>query len=177
MPKPENVEIVKEITEKLSLAKMAILTEFQGLSVAEMTELRKLFRDADVDYKVYKNTLTRLAAQQLGVTGVDEYLVRTTALALSKGDPIAPARIVKNFSARHKNLKVKAGILNMELIASDDVMALADMPPRDILIAMVLGGIKSPISRLLSVLQGSVRNLIYVLKGLAEERGKDESAA
>jgi len=123
VPKPEKIATVEEIKEKLSSAKIAILTEFQGLNVAEVTELRKLFRNADVDYKVYKNTLTRIAAQQLGLSGVEKFLVGTTALAFSKDNPIASAKIVKDFSSKHRNFKVKAGVLDKKLIASDDVIA------------------------------------------------------
>ena len=170
MPKPDKIAAVEEIKEKLSSATIAILTEFQGLNVAEMTELRKLFREADVDYKVYKNTLTRLAAHQLGISEIEEYLVNTTALAFSKDDPVAPAKIVKNFGARHQNLKVKAGILDKKLIASDDVIALADMPPREVLLAMIAGRMQSPIVGLLNVLQCPIRDLAYVLKNLAEQK-------
>jgi len=174
VPKQEKIEIVDEIKGKLSSAKAAILTEFQGLSVAEITELRKLFREAGVDYKVYKNTLTRLAVSQLGVNGVDEYLVGTTALAFSEVDPVAPAKIAKNFSVRHQNFKIKAGILDKKLIGSDDVIALADIPSREVLLAMVLGAMQSPISGLLNVLQAPVRDFVRALQNLAEKKEKGE---
>lgn len=177
MPRPEKIATVEEIKEKLSSAKIAILTEFQGLNVAEITELRKLFREADVDYKVYKNTLMRIAARQLGVSGIDEYLVGTTALAFSRDDLVSSAKIVKDFGAKHRNFRVKAGILDKKLIASDDVIALANIPSREVLLAMVLGEIQAPISALLSVLQGPIRDLACVLKNLAEKKKKGESAA
>lgn len=177
MPKPEKIATVEEIKDKLSSATIAVLTEFQGLNVAEVTELRKLFRTADVDYKVYKNTLTRIAAQQLGLSGVEEFLVGTTALAFSKDNPVASAKIIKDFSSKHKNFRVKAGILDKKLIASDDVIALASIPSREVLLASVLGAMQSPISGLLSVLQGPIRNLTWVLKNLAEQKGKGESAS
>lgn len=178
MPRPEKIAAVEEIKEKLSSAKIAILTEFQGLNVAEMTELRRLFREAAVDYKVYKNTLTRLAAHQLGVSGIDEYLVGTTALALQReGDLVTSAKIIRDFSAKHRNFRVKAGILDKKLIASDDVIALADMPSREILLAMLLRTIQSPISGLLSVLQAPMRNFICVLKNLGEQKGKDAGSS
>ena len=177
MPKPENIAAVAEIKEKLDSAEVAILTEFQGLNVAEITELRKLFREADVEYKVYKNTLTSLAASQLGVAGVDEYLVGTTALATSRDNPVAPAKIAKNFEARHQAFKIKAGILDKKVILADDVVALASIPPREVLIGMVLGGIQAPISGLLNVLQGPIRSLAFFLKNLAEQKGEGESAS
>ena len=177
MPKPENIATVEEIKEKLDSARIAILTEFQGLNVAEMTELRKLFREANVDYKVYRNTLTSIAAKQLGVSGVDDHLVGTTALAFCKDDLIAPAKIVKDFGAKHQNFRVKAGILDKQVIGSDDVIELASIPPREVLIAQLLGGMQAPISGLLSVLQGTIRSFISVLNNLAEQKGKDEGEA
>lgn len=177
MPKPEKIAAVEEIKEKLGSARIAILTEFQGLSVAEMTELRKLFRDADIDYKIYKNTLTKLAAREVGVDkGIDNYLVGTTALAFGGDDLVSSAKVVKNFSAKHSKFKIKAGILNSKVIASDDVIALADIPPREVLLSMVLGGIQAPISRFLSVLQGPVRDFAIVLSKLADKKGEEVSS-
>jgi large subunit ribosomal protein L10 len=177
VPRQEKIEVVNEIKGKLDLAKVAILTEFQGLNVAEITELRKLFREADVEYKVYKNTLTRLAADQLGLTGIEEYLVGTTALVFSENDPVVPAKIVKDFVAKHGNFKVKAGILDKKIIPSGDVMALASIPPREILLATLLARMQGPISGLLNVVQAPIRDFVCVLKNLAEQKGKDENAS
>jgi len=174
VPKPEKIAAVEEIREKLDSAKIAILTEFQGLNVAEMTELRKLFREADVDYKVYKNTLTRLAAHQLGMTGVDEYLVGTTGLAFSKSDLIASTKIVKDFSNKHRNFRVKAGILDNRVINSDDVIALADTPPREVLLAMLMSAMQGTVVQLIWVIQAPIRNFIFLLKNLSEQ-DRDES--
>ena len=174
MPKPEKIATVEEIREKLDSAKIAILTEFQGLNVAEITELRKLFREADVEYKVYKNTLTRLAAHQLGLTDVDEYLVGTTGLAFSKGDLITSTKIVKDFSAKHPYFRIKAGILDKKMIASDDVVALANTPPKEVLLAMLMSAMQGPVVQLMFVLQSPIRDFIGVLKNLADQKG-DES--
>ena len=174
MPNPEKVAVVEEIRGKLDSAKIAILTNFQGLNVAEMTELRKLFRGAGVDYKVYKNTLTRLAVQQNGIEeSINSYLDGPTALAFSKSDNFAAlSKIVRDFSARHQNFKVKAGILGKKVIVPDDVLALANLPPKEVLIAMVLGGIQAPVSKLMGVLQGPIRSFMSVLKSLAEQKGR-----
>ena len=174
MPKPEKIAAVEEIREKLDSAKIAILTEFQGLDVAEMTELRKLFREANVEYKVYKNTLTRLAAHQLGLTDVDEHLVGTTALAFSRDDLITPTKIVKDFSAKHQYFRIKAGILDKKMIASDDVVALANTPPREALLAMLMSAMQGPVVQLMFVLQSPMRDFLGVLKNLADQKG-DES--
>lgn len=177
MPKEEKIETVDEIKGKLGSAQVAILTEFQGLNVAEMTELRKLFREADVDYKVYKNTLTRLAADQLGVDGIDKYLVGTTALAFSENDPVTPAKIARDFGAKHNSFKIKAGILDNRIIASEDVIALASIPPRDVLLSTLLARMQASISGLLNVLQAPIRDFVCALKNLEERKSKDESAS
>lgn len=174
MPNPEKATIIDEVKEKINSAKLAILTDFQGMNVAEMTELRKLLRNANVDYKIYKNTLTRLAAEQLGINEIEKYLVGPTALAFGKSDDlVTPAKIIKDFSAKHQHLNIKAGILNKKVISPEDVALLTNIPPKEVLIAMVLGGLQAPVSKLLSVLQAPMREFIGVLKSLAEKREKD----
>lgn len=176
MPTPEKQEIIEEIKGKLSSAQIAILTDFQGLKVAEMTELRKLLRKADIDYKVYKNTLIRLAAKELGITGLDQYLVGSTALAFSRKDDLAtPSKILKDFSAKHQRLKIKAGVLNNKAINADSVNELVNLPPKEYIISMVLGGMQAPIKKLLGVLQAPLRDLASVLRNLADKRGAGES--
>jgi large subunit ribosomal protein L10 len=173
LPTLEKQTTIDEIKGKIDSAKMAILTEFQGLNVAEMTELRKILRKAEIDYKVYKNTLVRLAAEQLGLTGIEKYLVGTTALAIIKKDELAsPAKLLKDFSAKHQNLKVKGGILNYKVISFDDVNSLINMPPREVVISMVLGGMQAPLTKLMGVLQAPLRDFMSVLKNLADKKEK-----
>jgi len=173
LPTLEKQTTIDEIKGKIDSATMAILTEFQGLNVAEMTELRKLLRKAEIDYKVYKNTLVRLAAEQLGLTGIEKYLIGTTALAIIKKDELAsPAKILKDFSAKHQHLKVKGGILNYKVISFDDVNSLINMPPREVVISMVLGGIQAPLTKMMGVLQAPLRDFISVVKNLADKKEK-----
>jgi large subunit ribosomal protein L10 len=178
VPTLEKQATIEEIRDKLSSTRIAILTEFQGLNVAEATELRKTLRNAEIDYKVYKNTLVRLAAEQLGLTGIEKYLVGTTALAISKKDDlVAPAKILKDFSAKHQKLKLKAGILGNKVISSEDVNTLITLPPRDAIISMLLGGMQSPIAKLMSVLQAPMRDFVTVLKAIADKNGTGEVAS
>jgi len=178
VPTLEKQATIDEISDKLGSAKMAILTEFQGLNVAEMTELRKTLRKAEIDYKVYKNTLVGMAAQQLGITGIDKYLVGSTALAIIKKNELAsPTKLLKDFSAKHQNLKVKAGILNNKVIDTDGVISLINMPSREVLISMVLGGMKAPMTKLMGVLQAPIRDFMSVLKNLADKKGEGTGAS
>ena len=178
MPTLEKQTTIDEIRDKLDSARMAILTEFQGLNVAEMTELRKTLRKADIDYKVYKNTLVGMAAEQLGITGIDKYLVGSTALAIIKKDEFAsPTKLFKDFSAKHQNLKVKAGILNKRVVSLNDVNSLINMPPREVLLSMVLGGLQSPVTKLMGVLQAPIRDFMSILKNLADKKENGENIA
>jgi large subunit ribosomal protein L10 len=176
VPTPEKQATIDEIKDKISSTQIAILTEFQGLKVAEVTELRKLLHKAEMDYKVYKNTLIGLAAEQLGITGLDKYLVGTTALAFSKKDDlVAPSKVLKDFSVKHQNLKVKAGILSKKAISAADVNSLINLPPKEYIISMVLGGMQAPLMKFMGVLQAPLRDFVSVLKNLADKRGAGES--
>lgn len=173
MQKSEKEISVEEIKGKLGSAKVVILAEFQGMTVAETNELRKLFRESHISYKVYKNTLMGIAARELGLKGLDSYLSGTTALAVSEKEDISsPAKIVKDFSAKHQRFKIKGGILENRVIDSEGVIKLATMPPKEVLIAMLLGTMQAPVSRLLSILQAPMRNFLVVLKSLADQKEK-----
>jgi len=175
VPTLEKQTTIEEIKNKLSSTSITILTEFQGLNVAEVTELRKTLRDAEIDYKVYKNTLVRLAAEQLGLTGIEEYLVGTTALAISqKDDLVGPAKLLKDFGGKHRNLKMKAGILSNKVITADDVNELINLPPREVILGMLLGGMQAPLSNLMGVLQAPMRDFVTVLKAIADKDGNGE---
>ena len=161
---------VQEIKSKLQNSNAAVLTDYRGLNVAEVTELRRQLREAGVEYKVLKNTLTKIAAQEVGYEGLFEYLEGPTAIAFSTEDPVAPAKILANFAKEHKNLAIKAGLLEGSVVSVDQVKALADLPGREELIAKVLGGLQGPITGLVNVLQGPIRNLTYVLNAIKEEK-------
>lgn len=176
MPTLEKQKTIDEIRDKLSSASIAILTEFQGINVADVTELRKNLRNAGIDYKVYKNTLIRLAAEQMEITGIEKYLVGTTALAISqKDDLVAPAKLLKDFSAKHQHLKLKAGVLSNKAISADDINTLINLPPKEFIISMLLGGMQAPISKFLGVLQAPMRDFVTVLKAIADKNGTGET--
>lgn len=176
MPTLEKQKTIEEIRDKLNSASIAILTEFQGINVADVTELRKNLRNAGIDYKVYKNTLIRLAAEQIGITGIEKYLVGTTALAVSqKDDLVAPAKLLKDFSAKHQHLKLKAGVLSNKAISTDDINTLINLPPKEFIISMLLGGMQAPISKFLGVLQAPMRDFVTVLKAIADKNGTGET--
>lgn len=137
---------VAEIKEKLEKSKAVVLSKYQGLTVEEDTTLRKNLREAGVEYKVYKNTLVTLAAKELGLEGIVEYLEGPVSIAFSYDDVTAGARILNDFTKDHKNLELKAGIVEGEIYDEAKIKQLATIPSKEVLIAKLLGSIKSPIA-------------------------------
>lgn len=150
---------VAEIKEKLEKSQAVILASYQGLTVEEDTMLRKNLREAGVEYRVYKNTLVKLAADELGMTGLDEYLEGPVSIAFGYEDVTAPARILNDFAKDHKKLELKAGIVDGEMFDKEKIVQLASIPSKEVLIAKLLGSIKAPLS-----------NLAYLLSAIKDQK-------
>jgi len=155
----EKVTVVNEIAEKLQNAKSTIIADYRGLTVAEVTELRKNLRDAGIEFKVLKNTMTRRAADQVNLSDVNEYLTGPNAIAFSYDDVVAPAKILNDFAKTHKALELKGGIIEGKVISTSEVQALAELPSREGLLSM-----------LANVLQAPIRNFAYAVKQIAEKQ-------
>ncbi|MEK4563215.1 50S ribosomal protein L10 [Alkalihalobacillus sp. FSL R5-0424] len=157
-------QVVSDIATKLRESQSTVVVDYRGLSVAEVTDLRKQLRDAGVEFKVYKNSMTRRATAETELTDLDEQLVGPTAIAFSKDDVIAPAKILNDFAKKHEALEIKAGVIEGQVASLEQIKALAELPSRDGLLSM-----------LLSVLQAPVRNFALVTKAVAEQ--KEEQGA
>lgn len=155
----EKARLVQEIAGKLKESVSTIVTDYRGLTVAEVTELRKQLREAGIDFKVYKNTLTRRATAEAGLSELDAYLTGPTAIAFSKNDVVAPAKILSEFAKSHEALEIKAGIIEGKLVQYEQIKAIADLPSREGLLSM-----------LLSVLQAPIRNFALAVKAIAEKQ-------
>ncbi|MBO8126534.1 MAG: 50S ribosomal protein L10 [Firmicutes bacterium] len=173
MARPEKEALVAELTEKMSSAKSIIITDYRGLNVAAVTELRKMLREAGVEYKVAKNTLTRMAASNAGIEGLDEYLKGPTAIAFGLEDPVSPAKILSKFAKDHKELEIKAGVLEGQIIGLDQIKSLADLPSKEELLSMVARAFQAPIASWVNVLQAPLRKFVYAVDAV---RRKQESA-
>ena len=150
--------VVSEIVEKLNNSSSAVVVDYKGLTVAEVTELRKVMREAGVDYKVYKNTLVRRAAQEVGIEQFnDELLVGTNAIAFGYDDPVAPARILKKFIETHPKMKLKMGVVEGEFYDEAKIMELANIPSREELIAKLLGSLKAPVSNFAYLIDAMIK--------------------
>lgn len=166
-------QVVEEIKVRLQKTQGAVLADYRGLNVAEVTELRSKLRDAGVEFKVLKNTLTRIAANEVGLEGLDPYLEGPTAIAFGIDDPVAPAKILSDFAKTHKALEIKAGILENKVIDIQGVKDLAELPPREVLLAKALGAMQSPMYGFAGSLQGLLRNLVYVLDAVREKKAAE----
>lgn len=166
----EKQVIIQEIVEKINRSQSIVLCDYRGLNVAQVTELRRRLREAGVEYKVLKNTMVRFAAREAGIDGLDDILSGPTAVAFGVSDPVAPAKIISEFAKTNDKLQIKAGVLDKKVLTAENVKALADIPPREVLLSMVLRGMQGPISGLVNVLQGNIRNLAYVLAAIQEKK-------
>ena len=173
MNKTEKEAVVAEVQEKLKKAAAAVLTEYRGLSVQDLAELRRDLRAQGVEYKIYKNTLAKRAADQAHLAGLHEHLTGPTAIAFGYDDPIAAAKLVSAFSKKHSALSIKGGLLDGRVIDAASMRALANLPSREVLLAKVVGLLQSPISGLATVLNGPIRGLAVALGQVAEQKGKE----
>ncbi|MDR2006319.1 MAG: 50S ribosomal protein L10 [Acidaminococcales bacterium] len=170
--RPEKQAQVAKIKEYLATAKGAVLADYRSITVAQDTDLRRKAREAGVQYQVLKNTLTRIAAKEAGIAGLDEYLEGLTAMAWSTTDAVAPAKLLSDFikDNKLKSYEIKAGVVDGRTIDANGVKQLASLPPREVLIAKLLGSMQAPISGLVNVLQGSLRNFVYALNAIKERK-------
>nr|WP_144924555.1 50S ribosomal protein L10 [Paenibacillus bovis] len=157
-------QVVEEISNKLKSSVSTIVVDYRGLSVAQVTELRKQLREAGVEFKVYKNSMARRAADAAELSGLNEALVGPNAIAFSTEDVVAPAKILNSFAKENEALEIKAGVIEGNIATVEEIKALAELPSREGLLSM-----------LLSVLQAPIRNLALATKAVADQ--KEEQGA
>lgn len=171
-------QVVAELVETLKSAQAGVLVDYRGLTVEQDTDLRRKLREAGVEYKVVKNTLTRFAAKEVGLDGLDEQLNGPTSLAVSAEDPVAPAKVIADFAKEVECLQIKAGFLDGNVISLEEVKTLANTPSRDTLIAKIMGSLNAPISNLVRTLQALVDNGVEPSEiNIAKEEAPVEEAA
>jgi len=172
-PRPEKVAVVAEVQERFSGAEAVVLTEYRGIDVTDLATLRRALREAGGEYKVYKNTLVRRATNALGLD-LDEHLTGPTAIAFvptGAGDPVAVAKALREFAKGNPNLVLKGGVLGDKILGTADVEALADVAPREELLARLAGLIAAPMVQFAGLLQALPRDLAYGLAALIEKKG------
>jgi large subunit ribosomal protein L10 len=181
-PKPEKVEVVAEVQAKLASAEAAIITEYRGMTVAQMSGLRRQLRDQGGEYRVYKNTLVRIAANNLDIE-LDDLLVGPTAIAFvgakadgSAGDIAAVAKALRGFAREVPALVIKGGVLGTRTIDAEGARALADLPSREQVLAQFAGLLEAPLSQLASLLAAPARDIVYAVQALIDKQGGEVAA-
>jgi large subunit ribosomal protein L10 len=169
----EKAQVIEELAEKLR-GGSAVLVDYQGMDVARSTQLRARSREAGVEFVVAKNTLTRRAADEAGVDDLSEYLVGPTALAFSE-DPVASAKLMAEFANQVESFALKGGLLEGSRVLDEaSVVALSRLPGREQLLAQLVGGISSPLTGLITVLNNTVQGLVVALNQIAEQKQNTE---
>ena len=168
-PRPEKVAVVDEVKEKFSSSSAAILTEYRGLKVKDMAVLRRSLRDAGGEYRVYKNTLVRFAARDLGLE-LDAMLEGPTAIAFVEGDAVTVAKALRDYARTNPALVIKGGLLGDSVLDATAASALAELPSREVLLARIAGGLAAPMVQFAGLLQALPRNMAYGLKALVDKR-------
>jgi large subunit ribosomal protein L10 len=182
-PRPEKVAVVDEVRKRFESSNAALLTEYRGLDVAALAELRRALRDAGSEYKVYKNTLVRFAARDAGLE-IEELLSGPTAIAFvgegSNGeaaDPVVVAKALRDFGRGNPALVIKGGVMSGAPLSAEEARSLADIEPREVLLARLAGGLAAPMQQFAGLLQALPRNFAYGLKALIDQGGADGAPA
>ena len=177
MARPEKVQAVNDIREGLESAEAVFLTEYRGLSVQAVQDLRRALRDSGAEYKVVKMTLARLAAGDAGIDGLDEYLAGPTALAFARTDPVATAKALKDFARDHEVFVTKAGYLSGIVLSPEEISKLADIEPREVLLAKVAGAAKAPLFKAAGMFASFTRDAASMFSQLLDKKESGEIPA
>jgi large subunit ribosomal protein L10 len=168
--KQEKQQVVSDLRDKFSKAKIALLADYRGLTVIEMTEVRKKLREADVEFRVIKNNLAKIATEGTDLEAMRDHYEGPTVMALSYEDVVAPAKVLSQAVKEYKHLEIRSGIMGGNLLSKEEIMRIASLPSRDELLGMFLRVIQGPLSNLHSVLQAPLRNLVNALHALKDQK-------
>lgn len=172
--RPEKLALVKEIEARFDSSEFAVAVDYQGMTVEKLGALRGALRECDSRMDVYKNTFLTHVIRQRGLDGLDEILQGPTAVVFGSGDVTEVAKALKKFKKANERPVVKGGILGREVLSATDVEALAEIPPREIMLGMLLGTMAAPMTQLVGVMQQKVLSLLYCLKAIEDKRQKGE---
>jgi len=175
-PRAEKVAVVDEVREHFDSSSAAILTEYRGLKVKDLADLRRSLRPNGGDYKIYKNTLVTLAAREAGLADLEPMLKGPTAIAFVKGDAAGVAKALRDYARTNPLLVIKGGVLGDKIIGAPETTALAELPSREVLLAQLAGAMAAPMQQLAGLLQALPRNLAYGLAALRDKRESEGGA-
>ena len=170
MKKDDKIVVIEDLKERLDRAAIMVLTDYKGLNVESMTELRKKLYEANIEYKVVKNTLLRRAVVGTNFEVLKKDFKGPSAIALSYKDPVPPAKILTEFAKSSKNFEVKAGALGGKYLSPDDIKALSDLPPKEVLLAKMLATLNAVPTSLVTALADAPRRLLNVLNAIKDQK-------
>jgi large subunit ribosomal protein L10 len=170
-------EILQDLIEKLKESKGVVLTDYKGMNVSQISSLRNELKEKNVELKVFKNTLMEIASEELNVEDLTKDLIGCTAMAFCSDDGVAPARLLKEYFKKNKiGLKIKSGLIDGRVFSPEKIMEIASLPSKDVLIAQMINGVKSPLYSLVFVLQGPLKGLIYTLEAVRKQKEKEKAS-
>ena len=172
MPKQVKIDTVNATKERLSRAKAVVVTDYRGLTVQEMTDLRSRLRKENVEYKIIKNRLARIALKEAGVESLDTFLKGTTALAFGMKDPVGPAKVLTQYAKDNEKLKVLAGLMDNRVLGIPELTELAKMPSREVLLSRFIGSLSSPVQKMAFALHQTVAQLVYAFDAVARRKAE-----
>lgn len=170
MATPEKIKVVEEYTEKFKNAKSVFLADFSGMNVAQVTEIRRKCREANIEYKVLKNRLAKRALNNAGVEALDPHLQGVTTFVIGYDDPVAPAKVIKEFNKAKELLRLKVFYFEGKLFEAEQAAALADLPSREVLLGTLVGLFQSPMTKFAGTLSAPMQKLLGVLNALKESK-------
>ena len=170
MPNSKNIKQVKELSDSLSRAKAVYFTEYHGLNVEDLTKLRSEFFKADVEYRVAKNTLIKLAAEENKISGLEELLKGSTALAIAYDEPVSPAKVIKKFTKENDLPSVKGILFEGQFLPGEEFKKLANLPSKEESLSILVTMLNSPMQKLASTFNAPLQSLAGVLNNLKEKK-------
>lgn len=174
MKRDEKEQLVQVLHDELEKSQAVFVTDYMGLTVERITKLRREIKGVGGSYKVVKNTLLRRATEGTPAKGIEQFLVGPTAIAIAKTDAVAVAKALVNFAKDNEKFEIQAGMLGNRTITAADIQELSKMPPREVLLARMLGSLNAPVSNFVGVLSAIISQLVYVLKAIENKKSQGE---
>lgn len=168
--KEEKGQVIEELKDKFSKAKAVILTDYKGMTVAELSELRGLLRGAKVDYRVIKNTFARIASEDTPISTAKDAFKGSVGLAIGYDDPVAVAKKVIEFTRKSEKLRLSGGVIEGKFCVANDIRAIAELPPKEVLLSMLAGAFQAPLSKIAGALSATVSSFAYAMEALKTKK-------